>query len=202
MVASLRRQVRAGGPQTRLAVLALAVLLWGCAAPAEDVHPGVHVIEQGAVYAGRAAEFVDLAEVDALGIRTILDLDQENWADRPRVSRDHATARDRGVLFVHLPLDPLVAPSLEELDAAVDILREQRFQPILVHADHSDHRTRLVVAAYRVRVQGWSPDRAAEELSENSRWAPWLPAWRARLLEYAAAQQRGRAPARVPLVRW
>lgn len=174
--------------RVRVAAFALAGSLGGCSSPdtSADVHRTIRVVEPGVVYAGAAADVVDAAEIDALGIRTILDLDQENLADRRRVSRDHGLARERGALFVHLPLDPHVAPSLAELDAAVEILGERRFQPILVQADHSDHRTWLVVAAYRVRMQGWPPERAVQEMMERSRHGSSGPAWSARLAEYAA----------------
>lgn len=172
-------------------VVPLALLVGGCTAPGTDVEaqPRIRTIEADAVYAVYAGDAVERGQrsaVQALGIRTVLDLDQEQWGDRARVSNDHAMARARGALFVHLPLDPMMAPSLSELNAAVDVLRERRFHPVLVQADHSGHRTRLVVAAYRVRVQRWTPEHAAREMARDAPWAPWLPAWRARLLEYAA----------------
>jgi hypothetical protein len=171
-----------------MAVVVLTMAMGSCTTPdgGAAAHRGIRTLERGAVYAGVATELDQLAGVDALGIRTLLDLDQESWADRARVSRDHAMARERGVLFVHLPLDPVTAPSLAELKAAVDILREPRFHPILVHADHGDHRIRMVIAAYRVRVQGWTPARASEEMAEGSRRTLLPPAWSTRLNEYAA----------------
>jgi hypothetical protein len=182
--------------------LAVVLIVLGGAciggAAGEAADRQIRVVEQSAVYAGPAAELDRVEGVDALGIRTVLDLDQENPADRPRVSRDHAMARGRAILFVHLPLDPVTAPSLAELEAAVDVLRERRFQPILVHADHSDHRTRLVIAAFRVRVQGWAASRAADEMGPDSWRRPWLRAWRDRLFEYAALPRSGRARAAAP----
>ena len=160
----------------------------------EQAVPHVRVVEAGAVYVGSQAQFSDLGDLDSLGLATVVDLDREHvGAPAGRVARDWEIARHRGLRFVHLPLDPLLPPSLAELDAAVAILSDAWVQPVLVHADRGAERVAMVVAAYRIAQHGWSAERAFAEMADGAVSRTRLDAWRQRLAEFAAAR-RSRDP--------
>lgn len=153
----------------------------------------VRVVQAGAVYVGEGGQFSGLRGLDSLGIEAVLDLDREHAVKAlGTVSRDWGIAREHGMRFVHLPLHPDRPPSLEELDWAVRVLEDRSTQPILVHVDGDDRRARMVIAAYRVRVQGWSPERALEEMTQESIRGSGSVKWRERLLEYADARSSSR----------
>ena len=149
---------------------------------------GVRVIEEGAVYAGEGAQFPELSGLDSLKLRAVLDLDREHVIrGAGTVTRDWDIARERRIRFVHLPLNPAEPPSLAELDWAVRILSDSSTHPILVHADGDDQRTRIVIAAYRVRAHGWLPERALREMMPDSVSGERWDSWERRLREYANA---------------
>lgn len=162
---------------------------------AED-HAGarVRVVVPGAVYAGASVQFSELHGIDSLGVRAVLDLDREHWGEPDgRVARDWGIARRYGMRFVHLPLHPVLPPSLAELEWAVAILEDSGTRPILVHADRGEERTGMVIAAYRIGVQGWSAERAYAEMVPDGGHDPRFAPWRERLFEFAAAR-RSRMP--------
>ncbi len=57
-------------------------------------------------------------------------------------------------------------PSIEEVDKALDVIRDRSKQPVLVHCRHGEDRTGAVIAAYRVVVNGWDPAAAEREARE------------------------------------
>lgn len=71
--------------------------------------------------------------------------------------------------FVEIYLTGISQKRLTDiLDALV-----QAQKPVLIHCQHGQDRTGLVVAAYRVRFQGWSKDWAMTEARQYGyRW--WL----------------------------
>lgn len=172
----------------------IAALISCSDADAPQSHAQVRVIESGAVYVGGPAPFSALAGLDSLRLATVLDLDREHvGAPNGRVARDWEIARERGLRFVHLPLHPVLPPSLAELEAAVAILSDTWARPVLVRVDRGPARATMVVAAYRVARQGWSAERAFAEMTAGGAQRAELEAWRRRLDEYAAAR-RSRDP--------
>lgn len=69
-----------------------------------------------------------------------------------------------GIRWIILPiLDS--RPSIEEMVRAADLLADQRSRPIFFHCIAGHHRTSLALAAYRIRYEGWSAERAWREVS-------------------------------------
>ncbi len=107
----------------------------------------------------RSAELTDdsaYAAADALGIHTIVNL--KPGADNP--GQAHAAR------LVHLPVwtwHVTDAQVLEFLTLAVDPAR----QPLLVHCRHGSDRTGVMVAAYRMVVQGWTQEGALREMQRG-----------------------------------
>ena len=179
-------------PCLRILQCMAVTLLTACAGAEPTASMPPRVIEAGAVYAGEGTQFTQLRGLDSLGIKAILDLDREHaYRVTGTVTRDWQIARDHGIRFVHLPLHPTEPPSVDELNWAVRILTDRSTQPILVHADGSDERTRMVIAAYRIRVQRWPPELARGELMAGSADDARLKAWEKRLFEYARSPSDG-----------
>jgi protein-tyrosine phosphatase len=60
-------------------------------------------------------------------------------------------------------------PTIEQMANAADLLADRQSQPIFFHCIAGHHRTSLALAAYRIRYEGWSADRAWNEVSS----LPW-----------------------------
>ena len=175
---------------------ALAVL-----SSCKDVSPPPHpvenfqVVEEGRIYAGSRPDVHGLRSLDSLGVNAILNLERDLWGETSaEVEREWKTARRIGLQFVHLPLHPTRAPTWKELDWAVNILADPSVHPVFVHDDQGSARTGMVVAGYRIRVQGWSPERAYEEMTERGFHEILHFGWRDQLFDWA----RSRAPQTMP----
>lgn len=103
-----------------------------------------------------AAEWQQLAD---LGLGTVVKLNEDAEAvDLP----------PSAVSLVKLPISivdqTFGAPAEATIDLAVSYLAQGR---CFVHCEHGQDRTGLVVAVYRVRVQGWPKLRAQTEMMAN-----------------------------------
>ena len=96
-------------------------------------------------------------EVRKAGIRTIIDL-RAGHSDAPLVE-------GLGFELVEVPLrawhftDDQILSGLKAIQAGP--------KPVLVHCQRGADRTGVVIAAYRVVVQGWSKDEAIAELKKG-----------------------------------
>jgi protein tyrosine phosphatase (PTP) superfamily phosphohydrolase (DUF442 family) len=118
------------------------------------------------VYRGGQPTRMDLQQLHALGVRTVVDLRRED-ADAWQKEEHDATAL--GMKFVHCPFYGVFG----QTDAFYDrIVGELRKGGVYVHCKHGRDRTSLVVALYRVVVEAWDPK----------------VAWKLEVVDYGSAQ--------------
>ena len=100
----------------------------------------------------------------AYGVRTVINLRDSD--DR----REAQWAHDAGMAYVRLPLDAeTVTPA--DAERFLTLLGEAR-GPVFVHCLQGRDRTGMAVAAYRVRMQGWTLEAALEDLNAHGyHWA-------------------------------
>lgn len=93
-----------------------------------------------------------------LGIKTVL-----SFRKRDKDAPLHKTA---GIVFKRYPL---YTWDIEEKDiiAVLRIIDDPANQPILVHCTHGADRTGLMMASYRMIVQGWSKEAAIAEMKQG-----------------------------------
>lgn len=119
------------------------------------------------LYRCEQPEKKDIADLQALGIRSILNL--RRWNSDPK-----ALEQAGFKLIVErmeaddLTMDNLVA-ALRQIKAAP--------KPVLLHCWHGSDRTGSVVAAYRIVFQNWTPTAALDELryggfGYHEKWFP------------------------------
>lgn len=108
-----------------------------------------------------------LPGIESLGIRTVLSLRESN-ADAP-------LARRSNVDFLR---HPLWTWDVEDDDvlAVLRVLTDAERQPVLLHCKHGADRTGLMIASYRVVVQGWSKQDALAEMKRGG--YGFHPVWR------------------------
>ncbi|HEY2588087.1 MAG TPA: dual specificity protein phosphatase family protein, partial [Tepidisphaeraceae bacterium] len=156
------------------------------------------VVEPGRLYrSGQITEPVirKTLEKNHIGLIVNLSLD-----DTPDERAEAAAAHDLGVERVNLGLsgdglgDPNVYPK-----ALADIIKANRDgKAVLVHCQSGAQRTGGIIAAYRILVEGKSPDDAFAEMRQyghdpkhNPALIPWirehLPQWKEQLANYEAS---------------
>jgi len=125
----------------------------------------------------KAAEFAALAH---LGVKTVLDLREENYA-----RGEQKLVEAAGMRFISLPMGGLAAPSDQQIARALAIIEDSVNGPVFVHCRRGADRTGTVIACYRVAHDGWENQRALDEA--RSLGMSWIErAMRSYVLHYHA----------------
>lgn len=97
-------------------------------------------------------------DLSALGIKTVLDL---------RAGAGDAEEAGKAALkLLHVPMRAWSARD-DDVVQALRILTNRANRPILVHCQHGADRTGMILALYRVVVQGWTKQDAIREMDEG-----------------------------------
>ena len=111
-------------------------------------------------YRGSQPKGRDYANLAALGIKTVIDLQ----ADGER--NEEQLVRTAGMDFHRIPMTTRVAPTQAQIDQFLKIVNDPAAQPVYVHCKGGRHRTGVMTAIYRMTVEGWTPDRAFSEMKD------------------------------------
>lgn len=93
-----------------------------------------------------------------LGVRTIVDL-----RDTPSPGEPEACER-LGIAYHKIPMSGHAAPAEADVARVLEIV-EKADGAVYVHCSAGKHRAGTIGALYRMRVQGWTPERAWAEQS-------------------------------------
>lgn len=91
-----------------------------------------------------------------MGVRTIIDLRDEPTADEPAVSRHNR------IKYFNFPMTGHDTPDDKAVSEILSLIQDAK-EPVYVHCSAGKHRAGTIAALYRMRVQGWSKDRAWAE---------------------------------------
>lgn len=101
--------------------------------------------------------------IDRYGLRRVICLNSE-YAERER-----AVCERRGVEFHHFPMPSDGRGAMEQFTAIYRLLMENDAKPVLVHCNAGVARTGVSVALYRIIHDGWTTDKALNELKSFER---------------------------------
>lgn len=93
------------------------------------------------------------------GVKTIIDLRMNGSASE----KEKLTARKLGLRYVHVPLG-YMKPSLERLRSIMRVAVNPLNQPVFIHCRQGADRTGTLCALYRRVFQGWTFDKAYDEM--------------------------------------
>ncbi len=115
---------------------------------------------------------------------SILNLEAGMFTNKPSYVKEEGKQADSlGLKFFHIPANPMAGPTKEQIDAALSYMTNPNNLPILVHCHHGKDRTGMVIAAYRMKYQGWSYDEAVKEMKSYG-FSPFFGSWLPLLKEY------------------
>ena len=115
-------------------------------------------VEAG-VYRGAQPDAAGFRALADMGVKTVVNL-RANHDDRQEASR-----YDIDVVTIPLSagvsLDP---PSDEDVRKFFDVVLDPKRRPVFFHCAEGKDRTGTMCALYRIEVDGWTPERAREEM--------------------------------------
>ncbi|MBS2027050.1 MAG: dual specificity protein phosphatase family protein [Deltaproteobacteria bacterium] len=100
-----------------------------------------------------------IAQLHTQGYKSVINLCMENDDDTPR-------AKALGMNSLHLPILDNSAPSEAQVKQFLDFATNPANQPAYVHCEAGQGRTGVMSAAYRMAVDGWTPQAAIAEAKQ------------------------------------
>lgn len=118
-------------------------------------------IDEG-YYRGAQPKSHDYADLAALGIRTVIDL----TGDRETDAAEPWMVRRAGMKSFRIPMSTQQTPRPEDVDLFLRLVNDPANRPVFVHCVGGRHRTGAMTAVYRMTEDGWTADRAYEEMKQ------------------------------------
>ena len=112
------------------------------------------------VFRGGRPSVQDLRDLKKLGIKTILNLENDTKA----VMAETDVAKALNFNYISVPTASFFRPSDENVDRILEILNNPNNYPIFIHCTHGRDRTGLMVGLYRVEADSWDPKVAYQEM--------------------------------------
>ena len=123
-----------------------------------------------------AHDYTDLAE---LGVKTVIDLQADGLANEPDL------VQATGMKFYRIPMTTRVPPTPEQRALFLRLVTDPANQPVYVHCAGGRHRTGVMTAVYRMEQDGWTADRAFQEMKRYRFGADFLhPEFKRFVYEY------------------
>jgi uncharacterized protein (TIGR01244 family) len=139
-------------------------------------------------YRGAQPEGRDYADLAALGVKTVIDLQ----ADGDQQEADFVAAA--GMKFFRIPLTTRTRPEPDAIARFLSLVNDPANQPVFVHCRGGHHRTGIMTAVYRMTNDGWTAERAYEEMQQYGFGPAFLHATlKSFVYEYVADPVRARA---------
>ena len=111
------------------------------------------------LYRGAQPNAVGYQELAKMGVNIVVDL---RLTGKDEESHE---VQKLGMQFVSIPWH-CYFPKDKVFAKFLDLLRENRGKKIFVHCRYGDDRTGMMIAAYRMAVEGWTPKEAREEMQQ------------------------------------
>lgn len=156
------RAIRAYGA---VIVLTLALAMPAVADPGHSATlDQVHIANFGRVsetyYRGAQPVGADFDALKALGVKTIIDLQEYGEDFEP------AEAKRVGLNYVKIGMNTRVTPTRAQMTQFLSIVNDPSMQPVYVHCAGGHHRTGVMTALYRMTEDGWDGKQAFAEMKK------------------------------------
>jgi protein tyrosine/serine phosphatase len=111
-------------------------------------------------YRGAQPNSSDYTDLAAIGVKTVIDLTSDGRADEPGL------VERAGMKFYRIPLTTIRRPSDAAVTQFLKLVNDPANLPVYVHCQGGRHRTGIMTAVYRMTNDGWTADRAYEEMKQ------------------------------------
>jgi protein tyrosine/serine phosphatase len=165
-------------------VLALTLAVPAIADSGHSAHlDQIHINNFGRVsesyYRGSQPVGHDFAELAALGVKTVIDLQEHGDSAEP------AAAKAAGLKYVRIGMTTRIVPTPAQMQQFLSIVNDPQQQPVYVHCAGGHHRTGIMTALYRMTQDGWTNSQAFAEMKKYGFGADFLhPEFKQFVLSY------------------
>lgn len=118
-------------------------------------------------YRGAQPKVEDYQSLAALGIKTVIDLQ-----DEPR-SYEKSAVEAAGMRYVNIPMVAKAYPTPEQVEAFLKLVDDPETGKFYVHCAGGRHRTGVMGAVYRFTHDNWDYDRVYAEMKEYDFYSSW-----------------------------
>jgi protein tyrosine/serine phosphatase len=109
----------------------------------------------------------DYASLAALGIKTIIDLQDDPSSYEKRL------AEAAGMRYVNIPMSDSSRPRDSQIEQFLKLANDPATGRFFVHCAGGRHRTGVMGAVYRMSHDGWDFDRAYKEMKDYDFYTRW-----------------------------
>ena len=110
------------------------------------------------IFRGAQPEPEGYATLKAMGVRTVVNLRQRHG--------EKEAVEAAGMRYVEIPMSFLKKADPVVVRKALSVMTDPANQPVFVHCSVGTDRTGVVVAVYRMEVDGWTKAEAEAEMEE------------------------------------
>jgi tyrosine-protein phosphatase SIW14 len=111
-------------------------------------------------YRGSQPTAEQFAELSTLGIKTIVDLRKDS------IQGASQQARNAGLQYVNIPLTTKRPATEDQTAQFLKVINDPANWPVFVHCKGGRHRTGEMTAIYRITHDGWTSDKAYDEMKK------------------------------------
>jgi protein tyrosine/serine phosphatase len=120
------------------------------------------------LYRGAQPSGRDYADLAALGVKTVVDLQEYGEND------ERAMVEASGMQYVNIKMTTRIVPTDKQIEQFLSIVNDPAKQPVYVHCAGGRHRTGVMTAIYRMAEEGWNSERAFKEMKQYRFGADYL----------------------------
>jgi protein tyrosine/serine phosphatase len=128
--------------------------------------PNFYKVNDG-LYRGAQPTAEGIKELEKLGVKTIVNLRSSH--------SDKGILGNASLAYTSIPTSAWDVRE-EDIVRFLQIVTDEKRQPVFVHCQHGADRTGVMCAAYRVVIDGWSKQQALDEMTNGG--FGFHPIWR------------------------
>ncbi|MGH9947816.1 MAG: fused DSP-PTPase phosphatase/NAD kinase-like protein [Pyrinomonadaceae bacterium] len=142
------------------AVFALAVILAGQFGSGQVSNnlPNFQKVNDN-LYRGAEPKEAGIAELKKLGIKTVIDMGNGEKDSK----NERGWVENAGMGYRNIHLHNWLKSKPSDTDAILKEIEKPENQPVFLHCKRGSDRTGTVIAIYRMKNDGWTPDQAMDE---------------------------------------
>lgn len=111
-------------------------------------------------YRGSQPDAAGFADLNRLGIKTVIDLREDSREEAPGL------ARRAGLQYINIPLSTKRPATDDQTAYFLKLVNDPANWPVYLHCKGGRHRTGEMTAIYRITKDGWTADQAYQEMKK------------------------------------